>query len=457
MPDYFFGGKGMDNETRESENAVSAAFRKPWMSIVWFVLVLLVLYYAGFPIQEKLGMVGLAVTELMILAMALIPIFISKQKISDVFPVKKPALRHIIGVVLLWIGAFLVVMVVNIISFSLFPEPMRQMNEVMGKTFSSVSVIATILIVSVMPAICEEALHRGYIQSAMRGIRRDWVVVLIMGVLFGVFHMHPLRFAGTALLGAVLSYIMIKTRNIIYPAFMHLIHNLVPVLIAFWLYGDGAEVSTTGDISSGQAGNLLVIGSVVLVSCVAPLLIAGGASLLRKKIRAEEDPEGKKEWNRKKLRVIIVAVFLSGVLFIGGMVMVFIGSLSGMTLQVSEQFSLTRASDPKEYAVEVKAEGKYLLQYDLETDKGLLVFEMFDESGERQTFFFADKVFGNKTLDLDAGTYTIRISVMDEDMKLFCAENDFEYSEENFADLTLPANENDPVQIRATMTMIMTV
>src|SRR5690606_35829883 len=113
---------------------------------------------------------------------------------------------------------------------------------------------------AVMPAICEEALHRGFIQSTMRSIRFDWVIVLIMGFIFGVFHLDPVRFLGTAILGAVLSYVMVKTRNIFYPSFLHMINNAIPVILMYTLlqpatqdnavYAD--QVLTTSGISTSQ-------------------------------------------------------------------------------------------------------------------------------------------------------------------------------------------------------------
>ena len=69
------------------------------------------------------------------------------------------------------------------------------------------------IVVALLPAICEEAVHRGVIIHTMYRIRKEWLVVLIMGIYFGLFHASPLRFLPTAILGAVMSYIMLETEK----------------------------------------------------------------------------------------------------------------------------------------------------------------------------------------------------------------------------------------------------
>ena len=50
----------------------------------------------------------------------------------------------------------------------------------------SVPFWVSIIVVSVLPAICEEAVHRGVIIHTMYRIRKEWLVVLIMGIYFGL-------------------------------------------------------------------------------------------------------------------------------------------------------------------------------------------------------------------------------------------------------------------------------
>ncbi len=95
----------------------------------------------------------------------------------------------------------------------------------------SVPFWVSIIVVAVLPAICEEAVHRGVIIHTMYRIRKEWLVVLIMGIYFGLFHANPLRFLPTAILGAAMSYIMLETENMVYSSAFHMVNNLLPMLL----------------------------------------------------------------------------------------------------------------------------------------------------------------------------------------------------------------------------------
>ena len=105
------------------------------------------------------------------------------------------------GTLLLWAGCFLSVMLVTLILMCFFPEGYLQVSSSINSVFSTVPAPLRFFIIAVMPAVCEEAMHRGFIQYSFQSIRRDWVIILCMGLIFGLFHMDPYRFLPTALLG----------------------------------------------------------------------------------------------------------------------------------------------------------------------------------------------------------------------------------------------------------------
>ena len=48
-----------------------------------------------------------------------------------------------------------------------------------------------VVVVDNLSNYCEEALHRGFIQYSFQSVRSDWVIILSMGFIFGLFHMDP--------------------------------------------------------------------------------------------------------------------------------------------------------------------------------------------------------------------------------------------------------------------------
>lgn len=298
---------------------------KPWVGIVFFVVVVVATSFICFPIQYKIGLWGVAVTELILLAMAIAAALITKQSLKEVFPIKLPKLREIFGVLIFWVGGFLVAMMGTLIQMMFFPEEMTAVNSGLNNIMSSEGMLFGILIASVMPAICEEAVHRGFILHTFKGIKKPWVIVLCMGVIFGVFHLDPLRFVPTAILGACMTWVMLKTENMLMPALYHGTNNLVPVLVSFALQDAATSVSATTTVANDETAAMVTeilesgwpvtvssIGMYLMIGLVAFPLMLAGTALMKKK--------GEKIKGKHIATVFIIAgaCFLIGLLMLIG-------------------------------------------------------------------------------------------------------------------------------------------
>ncbi len=89
-----------------------------------------------------------------------------------------------------------------------------------------------LILIGCLPAVCEEALFRGYIQ---RGFLRKWqpaVSIGVAGLLFAAFHMDPVHSIAVIPLGLWLGYLAWSSKSI-WPAVAgHFINNVVSVLTA---------------------------------------------------------------------------------------------------------------------------------------------------------------------------------------------------------------------------------
>ncbi|MBQ3027927.1 MAG: CPBP family intramembrane metalloprotease [Lachnospiraceae bacterium] len=291
---------------------------KPWHGIVSFVVMMVVFLIAAIPIQSKLGLIGVAITELLLLAMAIGAALIFKQDLKEVFPIRVPKLREVFGVLLFCAGGFIVSILVATSMALVFPGMLEVSQEVSG-IVTSEGMWLGILIASVMPAICEEAVHRGFILHTFKDVKKQWVIVLSMAIIFGVFHTDVYRFVPTAILGACMTWVMLKTKNMLMPALYHATNNLVPVLMGMASKGlsqavttpDGTSVTTVSAISEMEG--VMVLSSIgvylMLVVVAFPLMLAGTA-LMKKK---DEKIAGKH----------VAAVFvITGVLFFVGLAIV---------------------------------------------------------------------------------------------------------------------------------------
>ncbi|WP_372776005.1 lysostaphin resistance A-like protein [Mangrovibacterium sp.] len=96
--------------------------------------------------------------------------------------------------------------------------------------------------VVVVAPIIEELIFRGII---MHGLMRNYsniVAIFFSGLLFGLFHLNPWQFPATFILGCLLGWIMIITRNIWACILGHAINNLL-VLLSIEYYIEISEFS----------------------------------------------------------------------------------------------------------------------------------------------------------------------------------------------------------------------
>lgn len=208
---------------------------QPLFGLLFFVAAILFLLFLAGPIQREFGLYGLGITEIGLFLIALTGGFILKEinktTLKEIFPV---SLRRFTGggfagSLGVYAGAYFITIGISLFLTRLFPGSVEVNNYIIN-FFTKGGTAVAIITVAVMPGICEEFLHRGFILSAFKSIGNIAVKVLIMGIIFGIFHLDIYRFLPTMVLGMGLSYIMIKTGNLIYSIFFHFLNNFMSLM-----------------------------------------------------------------------------------------------------------------------------------------------------------------------------------------------------------------------------------
>ena len=278
---------------------------RPWMGFILAAVTIAALLFAGSAMQSAWGLWGLAATEIMMLALAVGYCLIFRVKLKEVFPVRRITGREFGGVMLLLAGGYGLSMVAVGLSMTILPSSMQEIEGLNDFLYSGNNLLLLIPIATILPAICEEAIMRGAILSSFRSWKRDWLIVLVVGIIFGIFHLSPLRFLNTACLGMILAFLMVKRNNILLPMLLHFLNNLIAV-------GAGALSSilpSTVDVSTALASvqPVQLLGTYLIAGCSFPMLLTLGAMLI--------SPE-----THKKKRFLFAGI-ASGVLFFAGFVL----------------------------------------------------------------------------------------------------------------------------------------
>jgi sodium transport system permease protein len=176
------------------------------------------------------------------------------------------ALRPVKPVVLLAVvlgapGLYLTGVALARLSGLLFPVPERLIEE-FSRTLlpAGVPVGELLLLVAVLPGICEEIAFRGVLLHGLRRRYRPAVLCLVVGLIFGLFHLDLARILPTAFLGVALAAVTLLTGSL-YPAMLwHALNNAGAILAgdAGVPVGDlGAGVYLAGALVAGLAFALL--------------------------------------------------------------------------------------------------------------------------------------------------------------------------------------------------------
>lgn len=205
---------------------------KPYHGLLLMGVALVALVFVAAPLQLEFGITGLALTELMLLALTAAAFLITRPGFRETFPLRLPPIREFFGGAFLYVGTYVVMIPPLLLTQYFFPE-IGYTAESLSQMGTSVSPAMAVLIVAVMPAICEEAMHRGFILSSLKTLKSTSAIVLLNGLLFGIFHLDPYRFLPTMMLGCVFAYIAIKTQSMFLTMLFHFINNLFSVVSMF--------------------------------------------------------------------------------------------------------------------------------------------------------------------------------------------------------------------------------
>lgn len=97
---------------------------------------------------------------------------------------------------------------------------------------STPHLIATAILLSVVPAIGEELFFRGIIQKTLvNWTQSNWQAILITAFIFSAIHFQFLTFLPRFFMGIMLGYLLVWSRSLWIPILAHFLHNFLSIAI----------------------------------------------------------------------------------------------------------------------------------------------------------------------------------------------------------------------------------
>ena len=221
---------------------------RSYHGIIASFFAILFLMYGGIIVVPLFGEIGSLLAGLFIALIGVLFTFFTKTKASEVFPFKLPPVRQFFGSCFMYFSLMMVNASVSMITSKLFDPEIR--NAEIDSMILKMSPFGAIMIVAVLPALCEEFFCRGFLVRCFNSIKNKKILVLLVGIIFGVMHLDPYSFFPTALMGAFLCFIAIKTESLLIPIFLHFANNALSVVMTF--LSSAAEQSVSDGVSLSQ-------------------------------------------------------------------------------------------------------------------------------------------------------------------------------------------------------------
>jgi len=187
----------------ETEMNMLAIVTSPWFMIFGLVMTLLV------PLAIWLAVFG--------------------EKINNNLPHMRLGKRNILLIIGISLMLNPVANVISGITSLFFPN---EIAGIMQGVIEDYPLFLILLAVAITPAICEEVVFRGYIQSAYKN--KSLLTMLLMnGFFFAIIHQSPQQFFYAFAMGIIFAYMVYATRSIRAGVIAHFIMNASSIMLAW--------------------------------------------------------------------------------------------------------------------------------------------------------------------------------------------------------------------------------
>lgn len=123
-----------------------------------------------------------------------------------------------------------------------FDEMDKLLTSMYGDILSTSSIfemILVILVVALVPAVCEEAFFRGFVQKSFELTIKPFWAIFITSFAFALYHFNPYGFLALLLLAMFLGFSVYQSKSILLPIILHFLNNFVSIVLYFINGGEG--------------------------------------------------------------------------------------------------------------------------------------------------------------------------------------------------------------------------
>ncbi len=152
------------------------------------------------------------------------------------------------------------------------------LNQMVEKTYGNLlsasnifELLLVILVVSIVPAISEEAMFRGFVQRSFELKLKPYLAILLTALFFSAYHFNPYGFIPLLILGAYFGYTAYMSRSLVIPVFMHFLNNFSAIIL-YYIIGNDELIKSDAKAGGSELSSYLIV--LVILTLLFVLLIA---------------------------------------------------------------------------------------------------------------------------------------------------------------------------------------
>lgn len=198
------------------------------------VVALLLMIYVGGILSLKKPMMGVIIPQLFLGVLPVLACIYIKGNPREIFGLKPLKLRYIAASVILYLGVGSLSLLISDVLAGLFPNQNEGLTMEYETILEGIPFFGGLLLMALLPAVCEELLFRGYLYTAFKKQCKPVFAMLWVSLLFAISHMSLIKIIPTAILGCALYYLREKSGSLFAGSLMHFLNNALAVFVLYY-------------------------------------------------------------------------------------------------------------------------------------------------------------------------------------------------------------------------------
>jgi membrane protease YdiL (CAAX protease family) len=207
----------------------------------------------------------------LILLPTLIYVIAVKANLRETFRINKISPAAVVLIILASVPAYFAASMLNNIVYYFLQFVGRIPYQSIPAPKGIKEYVAAVVVMALLPGICEEIMHRGLILKAYEN-RGSIKAIFISALFFGFFHFDITNFAGPVLLGILIGFYVVRTNSIFSGIIAHCANNIIATTLVYLWEDSNVELEEYVSISAGELGHVILLGVGGLIVLVFWLL-----------------------------------------------------------------------------------------------------------------------------------------------------------------------------------------